>query len=83
MNQDTTKSDDQRVTESQLHEQIAHVTETLPDDVRQRILRAADDAGAMTGTILLLEILRHLKIGDDKELSEKARQAIGNKDRDG
>ena len=83
MSRDTAKADDQRVTESLLHEQIAHVTETLPEDVRQRILRAADDAGAMTGTILLLEILRHLKVGDDEELSEKARQAVEMKDKGG
>ena len=74
--QNTSNTDDQRVTESMLHEQIAKVTETLPGDVRQRIMRAADDAGAMTGTVLLLEILRHLHIGDDDDLSAKARQAV-------
>lgn len=70
------KRDDQRVTETMLHEQIAKAAETLPDDVRQRVMRDADEAGAMTGTIMLLEILRHLHIGGDDDLSEKARQAI-------
>ena len=35
MSQDTGSTDDQRVTEARLHEQIARVTETLPDDVKE------------------------------------------------
>jgi len=79
--QSDTKSDERRVTEIMLHEQIAKVTETLPSDIRERILRAADEAGAMTGTILLLEILRHLRINGDEDLSEKAREAVRKHDR--
>lgn len=71
----------ERVTESMLHEQIAKVAESLPSDLRDRVMRDVDEAGAMTGTILLLEILRHFHVGGDDDLSEKARQAIQNHDK--
>ncbi len=70
----------ERVTESMLHEQIAKVAESLPSDLRERVMRDVDEAGAMTGTILLLEILRHLNIDGDDDLSEKARQAVQDRD---
>jgi hypothetical protein len=62
--------------ETTLHNYIAKVTETLPDDVRDRVLRAVDEAGAVSGTILLLDILRHFHVGNDKALADKARQAV-------
>ena len=65
-----------RFDETTLHNYIGKVTETLPDDVRDRVLRAVDEAGAISGTILLLDILRHCRVGNDKALSEKARQAL-------
>lgn len=65
-----------RFDETTLHNYIAKVTETLPGDVRDHVLRAVDEAGAISGTILLLDILRHFRVGDDKSLSEKARQAL-------
>ena len=65
-----------RFDETTLHDYIAKVTETLPDDVRDRVLRAVDEVGAINGTILLLDILRHFHVGNDKVLSEKAREAV-------
>lgn len=69
-----------RFDESTLHNYIAKVTETLPGDVRDRVLRAVDEAGAISGTILLLDILRHFHVGNDKALSQKARDALKSHD---
>jgi len=40
------------------------------------VMHSADEAGAEHGAMLMLEILRHLRIGDDDTLSEKAREAV-------
>jgi tartrate dehydratase alpha subunit/fumarate hydratase class I-like protein len=68
--------------ETTLHDTIAKVTETLPDDVRRTVRRAADEAGATKGTLILLDILRHLRVADDEELSRKAREAVQKKQDD-
>ena len=69
-----------RFDETTLHNYIAKVTETLPEDVRGRVLHAVDEAGAISGTILLLDILRHFQVGNDKVLSQKARDALKSHD---
>jgi hypothetical protein len=71
------KDDDApRFDETSWHNYIAKITSTLPPDVAKAVLHSADEAGAQAGTTLLLEILRHLKIGDHDHLSEKAREAV-------
>lgn len=77
-NTDTTEP--LRFDESTLHNYISKVTETLPEDVRDRVLHAVDEAGAVSGTILLLDILRHFQVGNDKGLSQKARDALKSHD---
>jgi hypothetical protein len=44
--------------------------------VAKAVMHSADEAGAEHGAMLMLEILRHLRIGDDDDLSDKAREAI-------
>ena len=65
--------------ETSWHGYMTKVTETLPPDVAKSVMRAADEAGAKQGTMLLLEILRHLKIRDNDELADLAREAIKKK----
>ena len=60
----------------ELHDQIEKVSATMPDDVRQRVMHWADDAGDVAGAMLMLDILHHLRIGDHDGLSEKAREAV-------
>jgi hypothetical protein len=67
---------DLKFDEKSWHDYIKKITATLPDDVARNVLHAADEAGAMQGTTLLLEILRHLRIGDHDHLAEKAREAV-------
>lgn len=60
----------------ELHDQIAKVSETMPPDVRRRVMHWADEAGEVAGAMLLLDILYHLRIHDDDDLAEKAREAV-------
>jgi len=71
------KSDnDLKFDETSWHDYIKKITATLPEDVARNVLHAADEAGAMQGTTLLLEILRHLRISENDDLAEKAREAV-------
>ena len=58
------------------HNYMKEITATLPKDVAERVMHAADEAGAEQGTLLLLEILRHIRVGDHEHLAERAREAI-------
>jgi len=60
----------------ELHDQIEKVSETLPGDVRERVMHWVDDAGEVAGAMLMLDILYHLRIGDHHQLAEKARAAV-------
>lgn len=59
------------------HNYMKEITATLPEDVAERVMHAADEAGAVQGTMLLLEILRHIRVGDHEHLAERAREAVG------
>jgi len=65
--------------EKSWHDYMAKVTATLPPDVAKSVMYTVDEAGATQGTMLLLEILRHLRIGDRDELAELAREAVKKK----
>ena len=71
--------DELRFDESSWHDYMAKVTASLPKDVAKSVMHAVDEAGAMQGTMLLLEILRHLRIGEKDELAELAREALKKK----
>ncbi|MEM9682188.1 MAG: hypothetical protein AAF942_02890 [Pseudomonadota bacterium] len=62
------------------HDYMSKITATLPKDVAESVMHAADEAGAEHGTMLLLEILRHLKVGDDEDLADRAREAVKKQD---
>jgi len=66
----------------ELHDQIEKVSATLPDDVRRRVMHWVDDAGEVAGAMLLLDILYHLRIGDHRDLTEKARKAVETRSQD-
>ena len=66
----------------ELHDQIGKVSATMPDDVRQRVMHWADDAGDVAGAMLMLDILYHLRISDHDGLSEKAREAVEKHEKD-
>lgn len=68
-----------RFDEKSWHEYMTKVTATLPPDVAKAVMHAADEAGAIQGTMLMLEILRHLKIRDNDDLAEIAREALKRK----
>jgi len=70
---------DLKFDEKSWHDYIKKITATLPDDVARNVLHAADEAGAQEGTLLLLEILRHIRVGDRDELAELAREAVKKK----
>jgi len=70
---------DLKFDEQSWHDFMAKITATLPDDVAKSVMHTADEAGATQGTLLLLEILGHLKIREKDELSELAREAIRKK----
>jgi len=70
---------DLKFDEKSWHDYIKKITATLPEDVARNVLHAADEAGAMRGTTLLLEILRHIRVGDRDELAELAREAVKKK----
>jgi len=70
---------DLKFDEESWHDYIRKITATLPEDVAKNVLHAADEAGAMRGTTLLLEILRHIRVGDRDELAEIAREAVRKK----
>jgi hypothetical protein len=73
----TEKKDDVlRFDETSWHNYMAKITATLPPDVAKAVMRSVDEAGAQEGTTLLLEILRHLQIGNHDHLAEKAREAV-------
>lgn len=74
------KKDALKFDEQSWHEYMSKITATLPKDVAERVMHAADEAGAVQGTMLLLEILRHLKVGDDDDLADRAREAIKKQD---
>jgi hypothetical protein len=65
-----------------LHEQIEKVSATLPEDVRRRVMRWVDDAGEVAGAMLMLDILHHLRIRDNKDLTETAREVVNKHTRD-
>ena len=67
----------------ELHDQIEKVSATLPDDVRRRVMQWVDEAGEVAGAMLMLDILYHLRIRDDSDLSSKARNAVYRKSTDG
>jgi hypothetical protein len=69
----------QRFDEASWHAYIMDITKTLPPDVAKSVRHAADEAGAMQGTMLLLEILRHFCVGERDELAELAREALKKK----
>ena len=60
----------------ELHDQVEKVSATMPDDVRERVMHWADDAGDVAGAMLMLDILHHLRIGNHGDLAEKAREAV-------
>lgn len=68
-----------RFDEKSWHDYMAKITATLPDDVARNVMHTVDEAGSTQGTLLLLEILRHLRVGDSDELSELAREAVRKK----
>jgi hypothetical protein len=70
---------DLRFDEKSWHDYMAKVTATLPKDVAKSVMHAVDEAGAAQGTMLLLEILRHIRVGDRDELAELAREALKKK----
>ena len=70
---------DLKFDEQSWHDTMAKVTATLPPDVAKDVMRTVDEAGTTQGTLLLLEILRHLRVGDNDELAELAREAIQKK----
>jgi hypothetical protein len=65
--------------ETSWHDYMAQVTATLPDDVAKIVMRAADEAGATQGTMLMLEILRSFSVRDHDELAQMAREALRKK----
>lgn len=72
-------NDDLKFDEQSWHDFMAKITATLPPDVAKSVMHTVDEAGATQGTLLLLEILRHLRVGDNDELAELAREAIQKK----
>jgi hypothetical protein len=70
---------DLKFDEQSWHDHMAKVTATLPPDVAKSVMHTVDEAGATQGTLLLLEILRHIRIGDRDELAELAREAVKKK----
>jgi hypothetical protein len=68
--------DELRFDETSWHNYMAKITATFPPDVAKAVMHSADEAGAEHGAMLMLEILRHLRIGDDEDLSDKAREAV-------
>lgn len=72
-------NNDLKFDEQSWHDYMAKITATLPADVAKSVMRTVDEAGATQGTLLLLEILGHLKIRDKDELSELAREAVRKK----
>jgi hypothetical protein len=74
----TAEKDVLRFDETSWHNYMAKITATFPPDVAKAVMHSADEAGAEHGAMLMLEILRHLRIGDDDVLAEKAREAVEN-----
>ena len=70
------KNDDLKFDEQSWHDYMAKVTATLPSDVEKAVMHTVDEAGATQGTLLLLEILRHIRVGEHDHLAEKAREAV-------
>lgn len=70
---------DLRFDEKSWHDYMGTVTATLPEDVAKTVMHAADEAGATQGTMLMLEILRHIRVRDNDELAELAREALQKK----
>lgn len=75
----TTDKDGLRFDEASWHDYMKKITATLPDDVAKSVLHTADEAGAVQGTMLMLEILRQFSVRDHDELAEMAREAIKKK----
>jgi hypothetical protein len=65
--------------EQSWHDFMKGVTATLPDDVAESVMHTVDEAGATQGTLLLLEILRHMRVGDNDDLADRAREALKKK----
>lgn len=66
----------------ELHDFVAKASATLPPDIRELVMHWTDEAGDEAGAMLMLDILYHLRIHDDDGLSEKARDAVKNHQRD-
>lgn len=71
--------EDLRFDETSWHDYMKTITATLPEDVAKRVMHTVDEAGAVQGTMLMLEILRHFGVRHHDELSELAREAIKKK----
>ena len=68
-----------RFDEQSWHDFMKQVTATLPEDVAKSVMHTVDEAGATQGTLLMLEILRHLRVRDNDELAQRAREALEKK----
>ena len=75
----TADKGDLRFDEASWHDYMKKITATLPEDVAKSVMHTADEAGAVQGTMLMLEILRRFSVRDNDELAELAREAIKKK----